>query len=211
MLSAIVVAAGNSSRFGGKLSKVLAKIGGNPALFYPLNTLNSHPGVDEIIVVANPANAGRIAALARKHKFNKVKKVVLGGKERCDSVFNGLKYVGRNINYVLIHDGARPLISPKTVSSVILAAKRSKAAIAAVPVKATLKKAGKGLLIKKTVARNGIWEAQTPQVFLKEIIVKAYSDKRRAGSTDDAVLAEEMGFKVRLVLGKEANIKITTP
>ncbi|MFA5287344.1 MAG: 2-C-methyl-D-erythritol 4-phosphate cytidylyltransferase, partial [Candidatus Omnitrophota bacterium] len=228
MLSAIVVAAGKSNRFSrhnkqwfrgkippvagkGKVSKVLAKIDSKPAIYYSLFALNRHPGIDEIIVVASPSNIKAITGITRKYKINKVKKIVLGGKERRDSVLQGLKSLGEDTSHVLIHDGARPLVSSNIISSVIAAAKISGAAVAGVPVKPTIKRVSSGLWVKETVDRGGLWEIQTPQVFLKSIILKAYRKLGGLKVTDDAMLVERIKVKVKLAAGSYSNIKITTP
>jgi 2-C-methyl-D-erythritol 4-phosphate cytidylyltransferase len=211
MLSAIIVAAGRSKRFKGKASKVLAEISNKPVIYYSLSVLNRHPDIDEIIIVASPSSIKAITGIIRRYKINKVKKIVLGGKERKDSVLQGLKSLGEGISYVLIHDGARPLINDDMISSVITAAKVSGAAIVGVPVKPTIKRVNSGLWVQGTVDRDGLWEVQTPQVFLKSIILKAYKRSGRAKVTDDAMLVEKSGIKVKLALGSYSNIKITTP
>lgn len=211
MLSAIVVAAGRSNRFKGKVSKVLTKIDSKPVIYYSLSALSRHQNIDEIIVVASPSNVKAITGIIRRYKINKVKKIVLGGKERKDSVLQGLKSLGEDTSHVLIHDGARPFINNNIISSVIAAAKISGAAVSGVPVKPTIKRVDSSLWVKETVDREGLWEIQTPQVFLKDVILKAYKGSGRAKVTDDAMLVEQSGVKVKLVLGSYINIKITTP
>jgi 2-C-methyl-D-erythritol 4-phosphate cytidylyltransferase len=211
MLSAIVVAAGKSKRFKGSVSKVLAKIGAKPVIYYSLFALNRLQDIDEIIVVANPSSIKAITGIIKRYKINKAKKIILGGKERKDSVFQGLKSLAEDASEVLIHDGARPLISSNIISSLIAAAKVSGAAVAAVPVKPTIKRAGSGLWVKETVDRDDLWEIQTPQVFSKNIILQAYKKFSSSKVTDDAMLVEKTGRKIKLVLGSYSNIKITTP
>ena len=211
MLSAIVVAAGRSNRFKGKVSKVLAKIKSKPVIYYSLLALNRHQDINEIVVVTSLSNIKSITGIVRRYKINKVKKIVLGGKERKDSVLQGLKSLGEGTNYVLIHDGARPFINNSIISSVITAAKLSGAAVTGVPVKPTIKKVNPGFWVKETIDRDSLWEIQTPQVFLKSIILKAYSKLGGFKVTDDAMLVEKIGIKVKLALGLYSNIKITTP
>jgi 2-C-methyl-D-erythritol 4-phosphate cytidylyltransferase len=210
MLSAIVVAAGESKRFKGKVSKVLAKINSKPVIYYSLFALNRHQDIGEIIVVASRRNIKVISEVVKRFKINKVSKIVLGGKERKDSVLQGLRSLNEDTSYVLIHDGARPFINNSIISSLIAAARNSGAAVVGVPVKPTIKRVDSGLWVKETVARDGLWEIQTPQVFLKNIILKAYKNSNRAKVTDDAMLVEKTGVKVKLVLGSYNNIKITT-
>lgn len=211
MISAIVVAAGRSNRFKGKVSKVLAKIDSKPVIYYSLFALNRHPEIDEIIVVVSPSNIKAIAGIIRRYKINKAKKIVLGGRARKDSVLQGLKSIGQDTNHVLIHDGARPFINNDIISSLIVAAKISGAAVVGVPVKSTIKRVNPSLWVKETVNRDGLWEIQTPQVFSKSIILKAYRKLGGSKVTDDAMLVEKIGIKVKLALGSYSNIKITTP
>lgn len=211
MLSAIVVAAGRSKRFKGKTAKVLANINNKPVIYYPLFALNRHRDIGEIIVVANSANIKAIGEIVRRYKINKVKKIILGGKERKDSVFLGLRSLSEKTKDVLIHDGARPFIDSKIISLVIAAAKASGAAVAGVKVKPTIKKSDSGLWVKETLERENLWEIQTPQVFSKKIILKAYKNSGRAKATDDAMLIEKIGIKVKIAPGSYSNIKITTP
>ncbi len=211
MLSAIVVAAGRSKRFKGKISKVLAQINNKPVIYYSLAVLNRHRDIGEIIVVASLKNIKAIKEIIRKYKINKVKKIILGGKERKDSVSLGLRSLSREAKDVLIHDGARPFIDNKIISLVIAAAKASGAAVAGVKVKPTIKRSDKGLWVKETLERENLWEIQTPQVFSKKIILKAYNNLRSAKATDDAMLVEKIGIKVKIAPGSYNNIKITTP
>jgi 2-C-methyl-D-erythritol 4-phosphate cytidylyltransferase len=241
MVSAIIVAAGKSNRFSrnnkqwlkggippkagrGKVSKVLVKIDSRPVIYYSLFALNKHPEVDEIIVVASRENSKEINRIVKRFKINKAKGIVLGGKERKDSVLSGLKALSPESSRVLIHDGARPLIDKNTISSVIKASKASGAAITGVPIKPTVKMAYtiwriaygkrekiKGLFVKKTLNRDELWDIQTPQVFKKDLILAAYSKFGNRKVTDDAALVEKLKVKVRIVQGSYSNIKITTP
>jgi 2-C-methyl-D-erythritol 4-phosphate cytidylyltransferase len=140
--------------------------------------------------------------------------VVLGGKERKDSVAQGLRAIDPKANFVLIHDAARPFITSGLVTLVIKEAQKSKAAILGVPVRATIKRCkvrGKRCVVKETIDRKNIWEVQTPQVFAKSLILKAYKDFGGLSATDDAGLVEKSGKKVKMVLGAYHNIKITSP
>lgn len=209
-VTAIVVAAGRGVRFKSKISKPLVTIDRRPVILYSLRTLSAHPHVKDIIVVVNTDNQKRIAALIRRHRIGKIARLVLGGPLRQDSVRNGLRVLPARAGLVLIHDAARPFIDAGTVSAVIQKARKSGAAVAAVPVKATIKRARNGQ-VKETVDRRNLWEIQTPQVFRKDLILKAY---RRFGSksvTDDAALVEQLKARVDLVRGSYFNIKLTTP
>ncbi len=175
-----------------------------------------------IIVVANARNSNNITGKINQYKIGRIVGVVKGGKRRQDSVFNALKAVDKKTDLVLIHDAARPFIDKKLVSSLICEAKRSGAAIAGVPVKATIKEIKKSLpagrqekskikIVGKTLNRGNLWEIQTPQVFRKDLILKAYDKSGNIDATDDAMLVEKLGASVSVVPGSYNNIKITTP
>lgn len=135
--------------------------------------------------------------------------LVIGGQERCDSVSNALKKVEDSIDFVAIHDAARPCVSDEDIENVFTAASSTGAAILATPVTATLKKID-GKTIDKTVDRNGLWQAMTPQVFSRQLIAEAYAKRGDFKPTDDAQLLEEQGHAVAVVSGSPLNIKITT-
>lgn len=208
---AIVVAAGKGKRLKSKTPKPLIKLGGKPIIIYSLRALSAHPSIKEIIVVANSLSIRQLTAAIKQHKINKVKAVVLGGLRRQDSVYNGLRAIPPQADLVLIHDGVRPFIDAKILSSLIKAAKLYGAAIVGVPVKATIKKVTSKFIVEKTIDRENLWEIQTPQVFKKGLILSAYEKFRNINVTDDAMLVEKMGKKVNVVSGSAHNIKITTP
>lgn len=207
MVSAIILAAGAGKRLDSAVSKALVKISGKPLIVYSLEVFNRHPGIDEIIVVTNTGNKKAIEQVTKK--FHKVNSVTLGGKRRQDSVVSGLKKISEKSRIVLIHDCARPFIEEKLVSSLISAAKKNLAVVPGVPVKATIKSV-KGGKIEKTLNRAALWEIQTPQVFEKELILRAYKKFSGTSVTDDATLVEKMGKPVKIIPGSYKNIKITT-
>ncbi len=211
MLTCLVLAAGRGVRLKSPLSKALIDVGGKPVIYYSLRVLNNHPEVDNIIVVCNRDNIKRIERITKKYGFRKVKDFILGGKERKDSVLNAIKSVALESDYVLIHDAARPVLSKGLVSACIDSARKYGAAIAAVRVKPTIKVSESGKWIKSTLDRKQLWEAQTPQVFKKELINRGYRGLGNKEITDDSMLIERLGRKVRLVSGSYSNIKITTP
>jgi 2-C-methyl-D-erythritol 4-phosphate cytidylyltransferase len=210
MLSAIILAAGQGKRLGSAVSKPLVKIGKFPIIIYSLRTLDEHPEIDEIILVVNNRNRGPVTRLIKKYSFKKIKTLVLGGSRRQDSVYNGLKNVSSNSDWVLIHDSARPFIDGAGVTKVIRAAKETGSAIVAVKPKATIKSSWQGNLVAKTLDRDNLWEIQTPQVFKKNLILQAYKKFGSGKVTDDASLVEKLGKKIKLVQGSYKNIKITT-
>ncbi|MDD2679387.1 MAG: 2-C-methyl-D-erythritol 4-phosphate cytidylyltransferase [Candidatus Omnitrophica bacterium] len=210
-VSAIVVAAGQGRRFGHKVSKAVLRLNSRPLIAYSLGILNALPQVKEIIVVGNPLNIRALRSITRQNKIAKAIKVILGGKERRDSVAQGLKAVNPRADFILIHDAVRPFITRGLAACVLKEAQKSGAAIAAVPVKATIKKADHKGCVEKSVDRDNLWEVQTPQVFARDLILKAYKKFGRFKATDDALLVEKSGKQVKIVLGLSHNIKITTP
>jgi len=203
-VSAIVVAAGRGLRLKSKIPKPLVRINKKPLISYSLNALRACPWIKEIILVANRGNRTILRRFCER--------IVLGGRQRRDSVKHGLKAISRRADLVLIHDAARPFIDKKIVSKAISAAARYGAAVAGVPVKSTIKESGKcQAVIKKTLDRGRLWEIQTPQVFRKDLILKAYRKFASFPATDDAMLVEKLGKKVYIVPGSYSNIKITTP
>ncbi len=213
-LSAIVVAAGKGLRFRSRIPKLLTKIKSHPAIIYSLHTLGRHPAIKDIILVVNRQNLKGIQAALEKYRIPKIRAVVLGGKLRQDSVYQGLQALPPQTDLVLIHDGARPFIERRLVSVVIKEARRAGAAIVGVPVKNTIKKVafqGTGYRVQGTVERSNLWEIQTPQVFQRSLLAKAYQKFGKSRVTDDAILVEKMGVQVRIVPGSYNNIKITTP
>jgi len=217
-VAAIVLAAGKGYRLQSKIPKPLVEINSKPIIVYSLNILSRHPKIKEIILVANPKNLKDTISKIRQYRIKKIKHVVLGGRMRQDSVINGLRAISPKTDLVLIHDGVRPFINKEMVSEVIREAEISGAAIAGVPVKATIKMVtyrkshiANRIEVKKTLNREDLWEIQTPQVFRKDLILKAYKKFGNLSVTDDSMLMEKLGAKVSIVLGSYNNIKITTP
>ena len=216
-VTAIVLAAGKGLRFKSAIPKPVALINRKPVFLYSLSVLDKHPNVKEIILVVNLSNKRLLLKEIRKCNIEKLKKIVIGGKQRRDSVRRGLKFVSGLSNLILIHDGVRPFIDKDIISRLVLEAAASGAAIVGVPVKDTIKeiqnpksKIQKLKIVKKTLKRENLWQVQTPQVFKKDLIIRAYNKFGRMAVTDDASLVEKLGVKVRIVTGSYFNIKITT-
>ncbi len=217
-LSAIVVAAGSGSRLKSITPKPLIKISSLPVIVYSLACLGKHPLVKEIIVVVNPKNIQGVKKAVKQYKIPKVSQIIFGGLERKDSVYNGIRAASPQADFILIHDGGRPFISRQIVNRAVQEAQNSGAAVVGVPVKATIKLAdGRWLMadrkkvIKKTLNRENLWEAQTPQVFRKALIEEGFKRFGHLNVTDDAMLVEKLGKKASIVWGDYRNIKITTP
>ncbi len=207
-VGAIITAAGSSQRMGG-IDKMLSPLGGKPILARVVEAFQKCRLIDQIVIVLNRQNLKLGQELALKQGWSKVTRVCLGGRRRQDSVARGLKELS-GCHWVVIHDGARPLVSEELIRRGLLEAKRTGAAVAAVPVTDTIKVAGKGQLVRETPLRDNLWVVQTPQVFRFDIITEAHH-RAKSEVSDDASLVEASGFKVKLYLGSYDNIKITTP
>ena len=179
-------------------------------LLHTLKTLQSCAFIDSIVVCVSRSKMEETKRLIKKYKVKKILRVVAGGRKRFDSVKNGLKWT-KDADFILIHDGARPLAERALIYKVFAAAKKFGGAICATPLKQTLKAADRKRFVKNTPDRALLWEAQTPQAFRKDLIVKAYRNAKERGATDDSVLAERLGHKIKIVRGSYRNIKITTP
>jgi len=207
----IIPAAGMGERLGEDSPKPLLKINGKPILIYSLEVFDQCPLIESVIVVAHQDYVGDFRSVIEEHKICKVINVVAGGQLRTDSVFNGLKALDEDTEYVLIHDGARPLIDLETVEKAVNLCANESGVIVAVPVKPTIKRVNtQELYVEATLDRDLLWEVQTPQVFKKNILLKAHEDNNGIAVTDDATLVEMLGERIKVVEGQYDNIKITT-
>jgi len=183
---------------------------------WPLEALQAIPEITEIIPVLRTEDTGSGQEIFEEYGISKIKRIVAGGKERQDSVYNGLRLIEDKRCIVLIHDGARPLAEKEFIEGMIAEMMRSKETcdgiIPGVPVKDTIKEAEKGL-VKRTLKRDDLWAVQTPQIFLYEKISKAYEQamEKRHYATDDAAVLERCGGRIKIIMGSYRNIKITTP
>jgi len=206
----IVVAAGAGSRLNAKIPKALVMLKSKPLITYCLKVFENHPGIDRVVVVGVKAFLFQFVRVTRP--FKKVHAVVAGGATRSDSVKCGLRALAPDTDIVLVHDAARPFVGSVMVDRLLASLKMNKAAIVGVPVKCTVKKVdSKTLNIQETPARDLLWEAQTPQGFHKNILLKAHAGKFKEETTDDAMMVERMGGSVKMVMGDYRNIKVTTP
>jgi len=206
----IIVAAGAGKRLNAKAPKALVLLKGRPLIAYSLGVFEKHPGIDGVVIVGTGGSLARFIHLTRG--FKKVRAVVAGGALRSDSVKCGLQSVSSDTKIVLVHDAARPFVDRAMIDRLSAALKKNKAAIVGVPVKFTVKKVDrKTLNIKETPARDLLWEAQTPQGFHKDVLVKAHAKKFKEEATDDAMMVERMAGRVKMVMGNYCNIKVTTP
>ncbi|MGF7431878.1 2-C-methyl-D-erythritol 4-phosphate cytidylyltransferase [Thermoanaerobacterium thermosaccharolyticum] len=213
-ISVIIVAAGKGKRMGTKLNKVFLNLNGKPVLYYTIKAFENVDEIDEIVLVVSESDLEFCKSeIVNKYNFKKVKHIVVGGSERQESVFMGLKSVDNRCNIVLIHDGARPFIDRVTLQKGIEEAKSHCAVGIAVPVKDTIKVVDNDNFVIDTPDRNRLMAIQTPQIFDYKLIYKAHLKAIEDGflGTDDTVLVERLGYKVKLVEGSYRNIKITTP
>ncbi len=205
---AVIVAAGESQRMGG-VDKVQALLGGKPVLARAVEPFQSCRSIDQIVIVVSEQNLERGKRLVAEQGWSKVTDVCLGGRRRQDSVLTGLRRLS-DCDWVVIHDGARPLVTVGLIEQGLAEAGETGAAAAAVPVTDTIKVAEDDRIVHQTPPRQNLWAVQTPQVFRYPIIAEAYS-QAKGDATDDASLVEQLGYKVKLYMGSYDNIKITTP
>lgn len=209
-ISSIVVAAGRSRRFKGSIKKQFLKTTGSPLFLLPVRVLESIPEVKEIIVVLPKNKVSHFLDYLKRLKIKKLKSIVAGGSERSVSVARGLREVSSGMDLVLIQDGVRPFLEKKYVREALRQIKGCDGVVTGVPISDTIKKVNKSGLVECTVSRESLWMAQTPQIFKKRILEKAYRSKTAKGSTDDSQLVERCGGRVRMIPGSSRNIKVTT-
>jgi len=206
-VGSVIVAAGESRRMGG-IDKVFAQLGGKPALARVIDAFQKCKAVNQIVVVVSKQNVERCRQLVAEEGWSKVTEVCPGGKLRQDSVAAGLGRLS-HCNWVVIHDGARPLATVDLIDRGLEAARETGAAVAAVPVTDTIKVAGDDRIVRQTPPRQNLWSVQTPQVFRIDIITEAYR-QAKGEATDDASLVEQLGYRVKLYMSAYDNIKVTT-
>ena len=205
---AIIAAAGSSERMG-EVDKLFAPLAGKPVLVRVIDTFQQCQSIDQIVLVVSRENLELCRQLATEQGWTKVNEVCLGGERRQDSVAAGLKQLD-HCDWVVIHDGARPLVTVELVEQGLVTARETGAAAAAIPVTDTIKLAMDDMIVQGTLPRQNLWAVQTPQVFRFDIITKAYQ-QMNDHVTDSATLVERLGYKIKLYMGNYDNIKITTP
>lgn len=206
----VIVAAGSGSRTGSEQLKQFRWVAGKPMLLHSVQRFMERPDVAIVVAVLPRNYAGDPPPWIFQCDLDRLL-VSVGGRERGDSVLSGLQDLPPEVKTVLIHDAARPLADSATIERVITEARRGHGAVAAIPVADTLKEVDEEGRIVRTVERVGLWRAQTPQGFPREMIERAYSDaqKARVRATDDAALCERLGFEVVVVPGSELAMKVT--
>jgi len=213
MVSAIIVAAGKGVRMGPNTDKLFLEVAGRPVIAHTWQRFVEAGEIDEIVLVIREGMQKTFENLAAQYKLNKPFRLVAGGAERQDSVWNGLEAVKPGTEIVAIQDGARPCTSREIISATIAAAREMGAAVAAQPVTDTIKETQDGATISRTLDRSRLWAVQTPQTFRVEVIRRALLlvREKKLQVTDDTAACELIGQPVRLVAGAAPNPKVTVP
>lgn len=208
-VSAVIAAGGKSERMG--KDKLFIDICGIPAIAHTIIAFQNCPVINEIVIVSSERNIPKINEIKQIFNLSKISKIVVGGENRAKSVFNGIEAVSPKADFVAIHDGARVAITPQQISEVTALAQKTGAALLAVPVKDTIKLQKNGF-VEKTVPRDEILAAQTPQVFDLSLIKGALSNaiSSNLNITDDCSAVEIIGGKISVCPGSYSNIKLTT-
>ena len=204
--SAIITAAGTGDRFGGR--KQFKLLRGKPLYQYSLNVFVESKYIDEIILVI-PSDIKKSISSEIRNSFDREIKIIEGGVTRSESVKNGLNKISSVSDLVVIHDAARPFLKEKLIVDSVNACSHADGAIIAISPVDTIKYS-KDNIIEKTINREHIWLAQTPQVFKKDKLLSAYNDVNRFYFTDESSLMEKQGYKIVIIPGLENNFKITT-
>ena len=209
----IIPAAGSGKRLGKNVPKPYLEIAKKTILEYTLSQFASFDEIGQVIVSTSGRYIELTKAILTRVFPGKVVKVVPGGKERQDSIRNALEEVMDDIQLIAVHDAVRPFVAGETIKACIEKAAETGAAIVAVPAKDTIKKTGRNRIIRDTPDRDNLWQAQTPQIFERELLIKAYkiAQERNITGTDDSSLVEKAGGDVFLVEGTRENFKITWP
>ena len=209
-VSAVIVAAGNSKRMDDGIDKLAVELNGKPLLAWTISRFESTEIIDEIIVVTREDEIEKVKELTLSEGFRKVSSIIKGGAFRQQSTQNGLNATSNDSTVVLVHDGARPLVRTSDIKRIVESAEENGAALLALPSKESVKEVHDGR-VTKTLPRESIWLAQTPQGFRKELLQKALSDAEKEGyvGTDEASLVERIGEEVVVVEGHSSNIKVT--
>lgn len=210
--AAIIPAAGSGSRMQLDRPKQFLDLAGVPILIHTVRAFALHPDIHRIVVVVPPSWLAETRQLCIRHGIDSARlTITAGGRRRQDSVLAGLHQLDKSSEIVLVHDGARPLVSRSLIDRCLQAARQHGAAIAAIPVKDTLKMAGADQMVAATIDRRQLWQAQTPQAARRTLLLQAFAELGDADVTDESSLLEQAGIPVALVEGAETNFKITRP
>lgn len=211
MLTAMVLAAGQSRRMGKLGDKTMVPLAGHPLIVHSVAVLSSLPEVTDIVLVGSAVRCAALRELVAHYEFTKVRSVVAGGATRQESVSRGLAAIDWPARHIAVHDAARPCLAKAEASAVIADGLAYGAAILGTPLVDTIKKVECGI-VTANVERSALWAVQTPQVFRREWLEAGHAQAHKVQGpiTDDAVLVAAAGYEVRITLGSAANLKVTT-
>lgn len=212
-LGVVIVAAGKGSRMGTQESKQYLLLNDKPILVHTLELFERFDAVNSIALVTGADDVQRCSRYVEEYGLGKVGHILQGGKERQDSVYQGLLALNGAVDWVMVHDGVRPFAAIEHLTACLHQAMKTEAAVLAVPVKDTIKVVDGTGVIQSTPDRSSLWAIQTPQAFRLSVLLEAHERARQEGfiGTDDAMLVERMGVRVSVVEADYYNIKITTP
>lgn len=212
MVTAIVVAAGKSERMGTGTDKAFLNLGPRPVVAWSLLAFERCADIDKIVLVVRKDQINAAKSLARMFGISKLLNIVAGGAKRQDSVMNGLKALDVDARFVVVHDGARPCVTPETISETVKLARRCGAAVVGRHIWDTVKLVEKGTTVTRTEDRSKLWAIQTPQVFDVRLLKRAYEAvvAQQKEVTDDASAVELIGEPVKIYETEKPNLKITT-
>lgn len=210
--TAVIVAAGKGKRMGTEISKQFLPLCGKEILAHTVEKFEKAENIRDIILVTGEDSLQDVQEMTQEYGWKKIRSIVAGGKERQDSVWNGLQEVSADAEIVLIHDGVRPFVTEDILNLSMETAMEMGGCVAGVPAKDTIKVCNSENIAVDTPDRSTLWQIQTPQTFRRELIMKAYEQAKEDGfvGTDDASLAEYSGYPVKVIMGSYRNIKITT-
>jgi 2-C-methyl-D-erythritol 4-phosphate cytidylyltransferase len=212
-VTVLIPAAGMGKRMGKAVAKQFLPLGDKPMLAHTLLAFQRSSDIDEIIPILSQEDMEIcLREIIERYHITKVKTLVVGGKERQESVSHGLQKLEKNASIVLVHDGVRPFVTQEMIREVVEHARKGECVTVGVPLKDTIKEVDDQGMVRQTLDRSRLWSIQTPQAFPAKILKHAYEESARHSSfgTDDAMLVERAGGKVRVILGSYENIKITT-
>ena len=210
MTTAILLAAGKSSRMGANVDKAFLSLVDKPVVAWSLLALERCPDIDRIVLVVRKDQLLASKAVARMFGISKISKIVAGGAKRQESVAAGLAACDIDTRYVVVHDAARPLVTPEVISEVVKNVRRFPAVTVGHPMTDTVKRCDKGSVVSETLPREKLWAVQTPQAFQFSELRAAYKALGKTEVTDDCMAVELNGGTVKIVTNLKPNVKITT-
>ena len=210
MTTAILLAAGKSSRMGANVDKAFLSLVDKPVVAWSLLALERCPDIDKIVLVVRKDQLLASKAVARMFGISKISKIVAGGAKRQESVAAGLAACDIDTRYVVVHDAARPLVTPEVISEVVKNVRRFPAVTVGHPMTDTVKRCDKGSVVSETLPREKLWAVQTPQAFQFSELRAAYKALGKTEVTDDCMAVELNGGTVKIVTNLKPNVKITT-